>query len=62
MQKEGGVLIGRTELTCRSQANRVAPRAFGSTVICWNVSRSCTWMLFSAKKLQCQNNNDEFAL
>lgn len=48
-------LMSRTELTCRSQANRVAPRAFGSTVICWNVSRSCTWMLFSAKEIVVSN-------
>lgn len=40
------------ELTCRSQANRVAPLALGNTVICWNVSRSWTWMLFSVEKLQ----------
>lgn len=36
--------------TCRSQANRVAPLALDITVICWNVSRSWTWMLFSETK------------
>lgn len=37
-------------LTCRSQANSVAPLALGSPVICWNVRRSWTWMLFSAEE------------
>lgn len=36
--------------TCRSQAKSVAPLAFDTTVICWKVSKSWTWILFSEKK------------